>query len=589
VRRRLGAPQPKATPYPEWLVDAVGDGEGSGEPVYLAWEIARTATDATPAEREALIAVATLAMRVLSEGSTYLDVSELSDRLAALGASADVVDTAARVVGDESEVLGRPGDYKPLIMDETRLYLQRVHRQESELARRLKDRLDRKADRGDYMKILDALDRVLAHRAVVNGRVVQLSAAQQHAVRTALTRAFTVISGGPGTGKTSILVSILRVLARLDFAIENVVLAAPTGRAARRMGESIELGFAAVPEPKIIDASVAGSLPSPRTLHRLLGYSPARHRFRHDATHPLPYELVIVDEASMIDLEMMHRLVSAVRPDAKLVLLGDADQLPSVHPGAVFADVVAAGRGRASVELSGNYRVDRKDAAGRALAAAFAAVRGGEPEAVWKSVTSRAAASEVELHGVEILEADRESFFDRWFTERVMTPGYRELVEAETFDGDAVFALLRRHGVLTATSSDARRVNRAFAARNPSRVGEPVVVRRNDYERGLFNGELGVVTRSGVHFESGLVETRALAGELETAYAITVHQSQGAECDHVVLVLPAADHPLLTRELLYTAMTRARKSVTLLGSKEALIAGAGRALERRTGILSRMA
>jgi len=590
VRRRLGAPQPKATPYPEWLVDAVLEKDIGDETLYLAWELARTAWDKTPEEREALIAIAVSSMSALREGSTYVDVDELPDRLKGLGADNDVLAVAERVLEHPSEIVGRPGDYKPLIVDEKRLYHQRVQRQETRLARRLKERLDKKADRGDFMKILDALDRVLAHRAVVNGRVVQLSAQQQHAVRTALTQSLTVISGGPGTGKTSVIVSMLRVLARLDFAMTNVVLAAPTGRAARRMAESVDLGLGAVPEPKIVDASVAEALPKPRTLHRLLGYSPVRGSFRHDETNPLPYELVIVDEASMIDLELMDRLLGAVRPEAKLVLLGDGDQLPSVHAGAVFADIVAAGRDRASVELEGNYRIDRKDAAGRALAATFGSIRSGEPEALLKSITSRAKASEVEFHGVEILEADHENFLDRWFHERVMTPRYRELTN--NLDAEALFAHLRSHGILTVTNHDAERVNGALARMNPTRIGEPVVVLRNDYERGLFNGERGVVTRSGIHFETGITDSDTTADvfqdELAVAYALTVHKSQGAELDHVVLVLPPADHPLLTRELLYTATTRARQSVTILGSHEALLAGAGRTVDRRTGILTRL-
>jgi len=296
----------------------------------------------------------------------------------------------------------------------------------------------------------------------------------------------------------------------------------------------------------------------------------------------------------MIDLELMDRLLGAVRPEAKLVLLGDSDQLPSVHAGAVFADIVAAGRDRASVELTGNYRINisRKDAAGRALAATFGSIRGGNSEALLQSITTRGRASEVEFHGVEILEEDHENFLDRWFHERVMTERYRELTGTKSFDGtfdaEAVFAHLRSHGILTVTNHDAERVNRVFTSLNLTRIGEPVVVLRNDYERGLFNGERGVVTSSGVHFETGVTDADTFRDELSTAYAITVHKSQGAELDHVVLVLPSADHPLVTRELLYTATTRARSSVTILGSKEALVAGCGRAVDRRTGILTRL-
>lgn len=591
VRRRLGAPEPKATPYPDWIAQAARERDVGEETLYLAWELARTATGLEPHEREALLTIAASSLDSLRHGNTHLPLRRLSERLKELGADDELVATAEKLIAQPSEVLGRPGDYKPLIVDGERLYHQRVHRQEESLARNLKARLEAKTERSEYMKILDALDRVLAHRAVVNGRVVRLSAEQQDAIRTALTRALTVVSGGPGTGKTSVVVAMLRVLARMDVAMTNVALTAPTGRAARRMAQSVELALGAVPEPKIVDGGILETLPEARTLHRLLGYSQARGQFRHDANNPLPYELVIVDEASMIDLELMDRLFAALRPQTRLVLLGDADQLPSIHAGAVFGDVVTASENRGSVVVRENYRIDRKDAAGRALAEAFHSIQTEDFHTLMKSIATRTQASEVDFHGVELLEDDHEAFLDRWMSERVLTPGYLELVHKQPFDGDAVFAHLRTHGMLAVTNHDAERVNDTYRGRHPSRRGEPILVLRNDYERGLFNGERGVIAAHGIdieaHFESGA--TDALPRDLATAYAMTVHKSQGAEYDHVAVWLPRYDHPLLTRELLYTAMTRARKSVTLLGSKEAVSAGFGRPLERNSGILSRLA
>ncbi len=587
VRQRLGAPSPKATPYPDWLVRAARERDVGDEALYLSWELARTATDLDPEEREALLAIAVASLDSLRHGSTHLPLSRLSERLKYFGAGDELVARAEKLIVQPSELVGRSGDYKPLIVDGERLYHQRVHRQEESFARSLKARLDAKTERRRYMKILDALDRVLVHPVVVNERVVRLSAEQQDAVRTAVTRPLTVVSGGPGTGKTSVVVAILRVLARIDVAMTDVALAAPTGRAARRMAESVDHALGAVPEPKIVDGGILETLPKARTLHRLLGYSPARGQFRHDETNPLPYELVIVDEASMIDLELMDRLFSALQPQAKLVLLGDADQLPSIHAGAVLGDVVSASQNRGSVELRENFRIDRKDAAGRALAEAFRSIRTEDFHTLMKSIAARRQASEVEFHGVELLEEDHESFLVRWMSDRVLTPGYLALIQQEPFDADAVFSHLRTHGMLAVTNYDADRVNKAYRGRHPSRQGEPVQVLRNDYERGLFNGERGVISASGIHFEGGA--SNAFTGDFSTAYAITVHKSQGAEYDHVAIWLPRYDHPLLTRELLYTAMTRARKSVTLLGSKEAVSAGFGRTLERNTGILSRLA
>jgi exodeoxyribonuclease V alpha subunit len=256
----------------------------------------------------------------------------------------------------------------------------------------------------------------------------------------------------------------------------------------------------------------------------------------------------------------------------------------------VLGDIVSACEKRGSIVLRENYRVDRKDAAGRALAEAFRSIQTEDFHTLMKSIAVRRQASEVAFHGVELLEEDHEGFLVRWMSERVMPASYLELVRREPFDAGAALGHLRRHGMLAVTSHDAERINETCRRRHPSRRGEPILVTRNDYERGLFNGERGVISgisASGVHFETGA--TDALREDLSTAYAITVHKSQGAEYDHVAVWLPSYDHPLLTRELLYTAMTRARKSVTLVGSKEAVSAGFGRALERTTGILSRLA
>ena len=599
VRRRLGAPEPRAAPFPQWLVDGARERGLDEAMVYMAWELARAETNRTPREHEALVTLVVLTMVALQEGSTRLPRKRLDARFVDLGAEAEHYDAAKRLIEGGSEILGQPGDYKPLIVAGDYIYHQRIHRQEHELAERLSARLKVKPQYHEYADVLDALDRVLGHRAAIGGRQIQLSAGQQQAIRTAATRPLTLISGGPGTGKTSVVISLLRVLARLEVPMGSVALAAPTGKAARRLDESIQAGLGAVAEPKIIDAAIAAPLAEPKTLHRLLGYSPRTRRFRYDERHPLPARVVIIDEASMIDLDLMHRLMRAIRPETRLVLLGDANQLPPVGAGAVFRDIARAGGSQATVELRDSYRMDPKDSAGRNLWLVSQNIHAGEAPSLIgpsskpeDSVSIRESAEQVLFRGAELMEGERDAFLDRWMRERVMTPRFRTLVERNDPDGETLATIeahLGSHRILCVTNADVARINGFFQRAQSSRLGEPVMMLRNDHERGLFNGDSGVSLRSGIVFKGRSFDPVLLERDLAPAYAVSVHKSQGSEYDHVALVLPKPDHPLLTRELLYTAMTRARKSVTILGSRDALAAGISRIVERSTGILEQLA
>ncbi len=349
VRERLGLPEAKATPFPRPLVDAVRERNLGEWTVYLAWELARLMEGGTSRDREALEVLVVATFAGLQEGSTRLYLPALAARFRELGAGEELASVALSLLDNEAGpgavLVGRPGDFKPLTRDGDYLYHQRVHQQECEIAKRLKARLMVKAERSDYGDILDALDSVLAHRPVIRGKPIRLSTEQQHVIRTALTRPLTLVSGGPGTGKTSIVVSILRVLGRLGAAVEDVALAAPTGRAARRMDEALREGLAAVPEPGPVDRALLETVPEARTLHRLV-------------SRPLFAKLVIVDEASMIDLELMNRLLCALPDDAKLVLLGDADQLPSIEAGGVFRDLLHRTEG--AIQLGESHRTDPK-------------------------------------------------------------------------------------------------------------------------------------------------------------------------------------------------------------------------------------
>jgi len=243
--------------------------------------------------------------------------------------------------------------------------------------------------------------------------------------------------------------------------------------------------------------------------------------------------------------------------------------------------------------------MDPKEPAGRNLWLVSQKINAGEAASLIgpsskpeDSVSIRESAEQVLFRGAELMEGERDAFLDRWMRERVMTPRFRTLVEGNDLDEETLATIeahLGSHRILCVTNADVARINGFFQRAQSSRLGEPVMMLRNDHERGLFNGDSGVSLRSGIVFKGRSFDPVLLERDLAPAYAVSVHKSQGSEYDHVALVLGKPDHPLLTRELLYTAMTRARKSVTILGSRDALAAGISRIVERSTGILEQLA
>jgi exodeoxyribonuclease V alpha subunit len=374
--------------------------------------------------------------------------------------------------------------------------------------------------------------------------------------------------------------------------------------------------------------------PAPQTLHRLLGWSPASGRFARHENDPLPHRVVLVDEASMIDLAAMDRLLRALRPDARLVLLGDADQLPSVEAGAVFRDLCAAlGASRLTV----NLRVARDPSARRIVAAAEAVNAGAAGARLAETFATRRSVGELAFEGVEHLAAPwaevGDALLDVWWRERAAAledfagraaRTYR--LEGGAFDDgerEAIKALFDHHArarLLCATrvrgfAAGAEALNDALLARlrggpRPRRwraaelaPGAPVVFERNDYERKLFNGDQGIVLRvdaggaagGGARLMAVFPRREGFAAfpvdalpDLAPAFAMTVHKAQGSEFDHVALVLPEADMPLLTRELVYTAVTRARRSVLVVGEADLLARAVSRAVERHCGVAERL-
>lgn len=600
---------------------------------YLGAEIARLASALPRDEQRVLGEIAAATLAAVRAGSTRVP-------LASLASGAQLVERARR--GDPGDavtaVIGRPGDRTPLVVEGDWLYAERMLLLEERFCARVLGARREGAQ-------ADARAATRALKAVAEGPPA-LTEEQKRAVRAALTAPMALVTGGPGTGKTTIVLALLRALAWTGLPLEAIAIAAPTGKAAQRLQQSIASGLAAT-RGDISDAALRSGAPVPQTVHRLLGWSPSTGRFARHENDPLPHKAVVVDEASMIDLALMDRLVRALRPDARLVLLGDADQLPSIEAGAVFRDLCHALGG---VRLTTNLRV-AADADARRIVSAAEAINAGALDETWAiAVATRGSVSALSLAGVEHLSASwadvADEWLERWWRDRVGASGELERLASRVFrcqggrvdagDAPVVQALFDHHacsrilcatrvrGLATSTEtindallarmrggvSRGRRwaAGRARAAAEELSPGAPVLVERNDYERGLFNGDQGVVLRVS---EGGAPPVLAAAfarassasdgasafevfpldalTDLAPAFAITVHKAQGSEFDHVALVLPESDMPMLTRELLYTAVTRARRSVLLVGAPELLARAVSRTLERHSGIAERLA
>jgi exodeoxyribonuclease V alpha subunit len=477
---------------------------------------------------------------------------------------------------------------RPLVLEGGRLYLYRYWRYEKVLAQRLAA-LNSPLPQDD-----ESLAQLLDH--YFPPTEVQPDW-QKIAAATALTRRLAVISGGPGTGKTTTVVKLLAILLSLAPAA-RVALAAPTGKAAARMLEAVrsqcqrlELGQAL--RRRFPEAAF--------TLHRLLGAVPGRVRPRHDREHPLPYDVVIVDEASMLDLALVAKLAEALPPRARLILLGDKDQLASVETGAVFSSLSAARDGAlrdAVVWLEHSYRFGAASGIGRLARLVNA---GDAPGAA--ALLSGGAWDDLAW---QPLAPGAEDFARRLF------PGYGDYLA--TVAGGAepaqVLRAFERYRVLCALRDGPRgtvRINEALAGQWRAALGlageatwyagRPVLVTRNDYVLRVFNGDIGITLPDGsgnllVYFPTAEGGVRALApGRLpacDTAFAMTVHKAQGSEFERIDLVLPEGDCRVLTRELIYTALTRARRSVGVWGDAAVLAAAISRQTRRVSGLGQRL-
>lgn len=431
--------------------------------------------------------------------------------------------------------------------------------------------------------------------------------AQRRAAQRAVERPCAILSGGPGTGKTSTVVKILALLAQQALSqnrpAPEVLLLAPTGKAAARLMESIRKAKSELKAPPEVLAAITESA---STIHRALGVLPdSRTRFRRNALRPLSADVVLVDEASMVDVALMSHLFEALRPDARLLLLGDRFQLASVEAGSAFAELCRAAelataptssdaRGAswpAFTELTKSYRFGENSA----IFAFAQAVRAGDAERALQ-IARQGSKDFVFQENAEFPENSK------IFRQTVLR-GYDSFVRAR--EPEAAFRQMEKFRVLAAHRRGPFGVEnlnewiRSWLARkNRSSsqaefyVGRPILVRQNDPTLELFNGDMGWVGRHerqlSVYFErAGRAPLRLSPAQLpqhDSAYAMTIHQTQGSEYDEVLLVLPEENSPLLTRELLYTAVTRAKKKVILLGSEQAIRVACQRPTQRWSGL-----
>jgi len=628
--------------------------------------LAREAPDADPL----LLLAAALASHQLGRGHVCLDLrAALADAAQALalppedeggaqdGApAATPADLLARVrLAQWQSALRHPrlvagGEgATPLVLIGTRLYLRRYWEHERSVREAIAQRLARPPaiDAGALPALRSALDALFPWQ--LDGDAGDATDWQKVACALAARAAFSIVTGGPGTGKTTTVVKLLAVLQQLALGPQGsgrrlrIRLAAPTGKAAARLNDSIASAVSRLP----LDDALRAAIPTAvTTVHRLLGSQPGTRHFRHHAHNPLPVDVLVLDEASMVDLEMMAAVLAALPADARLVLLGDKDQLASVEAGAVLGELCRrADQGhylpatrdwllevtgesvparlvdkaggpldQAVVKLRKSHRFSRDSGIGRLAQA----VNEGDVATLRQLM----AAPSADLAFVDIGAGDAalrrlavdDGYGDCLRLMRATQPPPDAAQEAFDRWAKNVLAAFGRFQLLCAVRRGpfgVERLNQRIAAMLHAQgltggdhgwyLGRPVMVTRNDYGLGLMNGDVGITLQ--MPGETGWMQRVAFPSAdargvrwvlpsrlqaVETVFAMTVHKSQGSEFTHAALMLPERMSRVLTRELVYTGITRARDRFTLAtpaGAGHVLEAAVERRMKRTGGLL----
>ncbi|MGZ5070213.1 MAG: exodeoxyribonuclease V subunit alpha [Methylobacter sp.] len=469
----------------------------------------------------------------------------------------------------------------PLVIEQDRLYLYRYWSYENRLALQINVMIRN-------VQSVTGLDAMLdCYFEITPGETDH----QREAAKMAVQQPFCIITGGPGTGKTFTVVKILALLQELAEQPLHIALAAPTGKAAMRLQESIGANKAKLPCSDEIKKRIPETV---TTLHRLLGAMPPSPYFRHNADKPLVYDLVVVDEASMVDLALMSKLVDALKPGARLILLGDKDQLASVESGAVLADLALAEALRDNI-----YMLRKSHRFGGVIQELAEAVNQQQAELAWQILTDsrESAVQRLDRDLVDYVAAQQADYL-----KLIKTGAPFEQVH-QVFNRFQVLCA-NRQGVNSVADINYR-VEQKLAEQQLIDlsglwyVGRPVMVTQNNPALHLYNGDIGIClpdASSGqqklmVFFQrpDGSVKKYlpARVPYCDTVFAMTIHKSQGSEFDEVLIVLPETINPVLTKELLYTAITRAKKTIKLVAEEAVFAATVGQKIERETGLVDR--
>ena len=526
----------------------------------------------------------------------------------------------------KDENVGLPGEFKPLILDGyDRLYFHRYWQYEQDIVRFIRQRSV--LDPESSTDIIDLQRKLRFYFPKTAEPEIDWSGI---AAIAALLKKFLVITGSPGTGKTTTVAGILAFLIDCDNQAKRIALCAPTGKAAQRLEESILKVKTSGSWPEIVKNSIPNEA---MTVHRLLGSIRFSPYFRCDENNPLPYDIIVVDESSMVDLPLMAKLMRALSNDSRLILLGDKDQLASVEAGAVlgsicfpvplnsFSDLFeqriseiygkpASVTGKDQgvwdciIELKKNFRF-REDSG---LSIVSRTIKNGNNEQ-FTSFLNAGSFSDIHffnLHRTKKTNADMISVF---------ADSYRDYLEAVASDlrsPEEIFILFEKFRILCALRSGfwgVERINRSLekyyyeegliSLNSPHYEGRPIMITQNDYSMNLFNGDVGIVLKDKkdnhklkAYFrqeKEGMRKmTIARLPRHETVWAMTVHKSQGSEFDSIALILSDSDNPVLTRELVYTGITRARYSAQIWATADILMKSVNNQIIRHSGLTDAM-
>lgn len=556
--------------------------------------IARLFPDATAA----VLTATALVSRARAEGHSCLDLRDVAGTALSaqpndpLGVPLPSLATWTTELR-QCPAVGQPGQFTPLVLDSAgRLYLHRYWEYETNLAAATRSRAGISVNFERQAQVDDLLNRFFPPGPDFNP-------AQRLAASVVAERRCCIITGGPGTGKTRTAAYILALL--LELAGEaplRIALCAPTGKAAARLQESIDKLKPRLPCAQ----STLDRLPTESfTLHRLLGIHPVTSQPRFHRLNPLPHDVVIVDEASMVDLALMAKLFDALFPAARIVLLGDKDQLASVEAGAVLGDIchgasLRSELSRCIVQLDKSHRfADRSG-----ILELSRAVNDGDGNATRQLLQhydfGRPGLRGRELPAPRMLPAALlQECLPRFADLHRETDPLRALQLLGTF---RILCAVRRgpYGVETINRCVEQSVLEATGTvrRGPHFAGRPILIQRNDPGLKLFNGDLGILLpdrdagtlRAWFSDSAGGVRSviPARLPEHETAYAMTIHKSQGSEFERVLMILPDRDAPVLTRELIYTGITRAMQAVEIWSTEAVLGKAVSQTVKRNSGL-----